>query len=170
MSPIRQHIPVPPCIAGGNLPRAYSTRAGHFLFPSRTSYGAPCRVLLSSNARTSRDGVACVLGAIRAAGMRERRGHQSPLARGLRRFSLGFHETPDKFGAHNSNRNQALASRGFGRGAAGRVQRFPSRLSIPLQVDDFAHAGNSKSFQSRKRKLMRGAFHADGKIIHERNR
>jgi hypothetical protein len=171
MSPIRQLLPQYPCKSGGNLARANSTRAGLFLTPPAFLRGAPCSVLLIRDARSARGSGVPFGAANRADCMRVRRRHQHPFARrGLRRFSIHFREAAHQFRTHDTNRNQALASRGFGRGAAGRVQRFPPRLSIAFQVDDFAHVDGSKSFRPDNWKLNRSAFHEFGKIIHDRHR
>lgn len=140
MSFPRQFLPVLACSAGGTLARASSTCAGHFPSSSCTSLGAPCSVLLTRDARSSRDwGLSVLRDANRAACMRtKRQGTTIPCVPAA--SSLRFHEAAHQLRTHHTNRNQALASLGLGRGAAGRVQRFPSRLSITVQSHNIAHS------------------------------
>jgi hypothetical protein len=153
--------------SGGTLARAYSTRAGHSSFPSRTSQGALCSVLLIRDARSSRvQGLHCV-GANRAVCMRKGQGASTSHWRGrsLPPSSLPFHDAPQHFGAHDTNRHHAS---GGACGAAGRVLRNAlPRLLPSSQIDDFTQRGGSFCSLTSTGEPNRRSFHGVGKIIHD---
>jgi len=149
---------------GGNLARAYSTRAGLLSFPSRTSQGALCSVLLTRDARSSRgQGVHCVL-ANRAVCMRERRRRCKRLSVAAA-FTSFSHQSAHQFRTDHANRHHAS---GLGLGAAGSVLRKAlPRLLPSFDVYDFAHRGGSTCSLSSTGEHNRRSFHGVGKIIHD---
>jgi hypothetical protein len=153
--------------SGGTLARAYSTRPGLFPYPSRTSPGASCGVLLTRNARSARGwGLHCVA-ANRADCMRDGQGASTGHWRGrsLPPSSLPFHDAPHDFGAHNTNRHHAS---GGACGAAGRVLRKAlPRLFPSSQIDDFTQRGGSFCSLTSIGEHNRRSFHGVGKIIHD---
>ena len=166
ISPTRQ----PVCLApAGTLARAYSTRAGLSRYPSRTSQGEPCSFPLTRDARSRRDwGLHCVRA--NRAGCKEGRqgstiGHWR--GRSLPLSSLRFREAAHQFRAHNSDLHQSSR---LGRRAAGRVQRTSPRLSIFLEVDDFAHRGGSTVSLPDLSEFRRRPFHGSGISFHARHR
>lgn len=138
---------------GGNL--AEAPPASAFSFPSRPSYGAPCGVPLSRDAR-SVAGVGVVL---RSANRAIRRGGAG-VCSGSRPFSsVLFGEAAHQFGAHDANRNQTVAaSTGMVTGCGGLVMRCPPLPSCRSKIDDLAHGLNSKGFSSRTVKPKRRSF------------
>lgn len=144
-----------PSPRGGTLARLQPDRPGLFPYPSRTSPRAPCSVLLTRDARSPRaGGLHASKGVNRAACMGEGEAFSGPLPSS----SLRFREAAQKLRTHNTNRNQALASLGLGRGAAGHVQRIPPRPSIILKADDLAHERHSLGSSSRKREPNKERF------------
>jgi hypothetical protein len=151
--------------SGGNLARAYSTRAGLSRYPTRTSQGAPCSVPLTRDARSRRDIGAHCARANRAVCMRKGRGLAMPLQWLPLHFSFPFREAAHEFRAHNANRHQPSRLKD---GAAGRVQRTSPRLSIFLEVDDFTHRGGSTVSLPSISESKRRSFHHAGERFHER--
>ena len=150
ISPTRQS---PRLLApGGNLARAHSTRAGLSRYPSRTSLGALCSVLLTRDARSLRGRGRLCVGANRAVCMSKRRGgfpQQAP----RRRCSLGFIQPANNLGTDNTDRHQPSR---LGGGAAGPVMRnTPPRQSILGQVNNI-HTKSSVGFVSCNIKPKRG--------------
>jgi hypothetical protein len=152
---------------GGTLARAAFPRAGHFLFPSRTSLGASCGVLLTRNARSARGrGLHCVA-ANRADCTRDGQGASTGQTNGrsLPPSSIPFHDAPHHFGGNNSNRHHAS---GGACGAAGHVLRKAlPRLLPSLQIDDFTQRGGSFCSLTSIGEPNRRSFHGVGKIIHD---
>lgn len=139
-SPARHVLPLPDVTSassprGGTLARLQQIQPGHFPYPSRSSPVAPCSVILTRDARSPRAGGLTHEGANRAACMGEGEAFSGPLPTP----SLHFREAAQKLGAHDSNRDQARASLGLGRGAAGHVQRIPPRSPL-LQRNHIAHS------------------------------
>lgn len=130
----------PPCLAsGGTLARAHSTRAGLFPYPSRTSHGALCSVLLDRDARSARARGSASVAANRADCTETRRGHQ---ARPRRHSSLRFRETAHQLRRHHTDAHQPSR---LGLGAAGLVLRNAlPRPSILGQVNNELQIAQSK--------------------------
>lgn len=140
----------PPCLAsGGTLARVISIRAGLFPYPSRTSLGALCSVLLTRDARSLRGRGRLCVGANRAVCTEERRG-LAPWSR--RCSSLRFREAAHQLRTHNADRHHAAR---LGEGAAGLVLRIALPRPSILREVNHTHQNSSVGYVSHTAKPKR---------------